>query len=294
MRGRGGLSFRDIFPGTLAGGSFARVTGQGATSGWCVLVVGLSQKARGASRHCTAQPSTASFGDGGQAPLCKTATSTVDDKDVAIMSWACALLGPTLLVKQGGRAAVAKPTDEVLSGKHRVLLYFSASWCPPCKKFTPVLATCYDDAREEHADAVEVVYIGSDFDEGSFTSYYGAMPWASLPWGPASTKLAQELGVTFGVSGIPTLVALAGADGGLVTVDARAVVQREQSLAGLGSMPAGAPAVRGRRASAPPGGEGPSLVGLLVDLLTCGLCSRPRSAAKAAAASGAGGGAKTQ
>jgi nucleoredoxin len=205
------------------------------------------------------------------------------------MAWAASLLGPTLLVKSG-RAMVAKPTDEVLAGKKRVLLYFSASWCPPCKKFTPILATCYDDAREADEGSVEVVYIGSDFDEPSFTAYFGSMPWASLPWGAASTALAQELGTTFGVRGIPSLVALSGADGGVVTTDARAIVQREQSLDGLGSMPAGAPAVRGRRAPAPPGEGGPSLVGLLLDLLSCGLasalCARPRGggAAKAAAA----------
>ena len=50
----------------------------------------------------------------------------------------------------GGRCcdgAVQVPAAEALAGKI-VALYFSASWCPPCKLFTPVLKAAYEAANK--------------------------------------------------------------------------------------------------------------------------------------------------
>lgn len=198
-----------------------------------------------------------------------------DATSTSAQHWASDLLGPTLLVKggAGGAAPVAKPTAEVVAGKKLVLLYFSASWCPPCKLFTPVLSVVYEDAKEDE-DAVEIVYIASDFDEPSFAEYFAKQPWAALPFVP-NGKLAQELGRTFGVRGIPTLVALDGTDGALLTTDARSMVQAKRSLDGLAALPRGAPAKRGQAvAAAGSGAGGDSLLLALADALSCGLASR--------------------
>ena len=44
-------------------------------------------------------------------------------------------------------------TPEVLGGRLRskrfVVLYFSASWCAPCHRFTPILAELYAEKKEE-------------------------------------------------------------------------------------------------------------------------------------------------
>jgi nucleoredoxin len=40
-------------------------------------------------------------------------------------------------------------------------LYFSASWCGPCKAFTPKLAACYKALKERGAP-FEIVFISSD------------------------------------------------------------------------------------------------------------------------------------
>ena len=50
-----------------------------------------------------------------------------------------ALLGETLVDSAGQ----AHPTARALAGKEAVLLYFSASWCPPCKHFSPQLIATY-------------------------------------------------------------------------------------------------------------------------------------------------------
>ena len=62
-----------------------------------------------------------------------------------------------------------KPTTEVLAGKRFVALYFSAHWCGPCRKFTPLLSVCYEDQADK--DEVEVVFVSSDHDVDGFDEY---------------------------------------------------------------------------------------------------------------------------
>jgi len=81
------------------------------------------------------------------------------------------LLGETLLTKNGSVA-----TSEVLKGK-TVGLYFSAHWCPPCRGFTPELASAYTDHLQ--AKGLEVVFVSSDQDAEQFASYYADMPWVA-------------------------------------------------------------------------------------------------------------------
>ena len=72
------------------------------------------------------------------------------------MSWATKLFGEKLLVKEGPKI-VEKPTDEALAGRKFVALYFSAHWCGPCKRFTPLLGVWYEDQKAGGAaPAVEV------------------------------------------------------------------------------------------------------------------------------------------
>merc|ERR1712054_369716 len=104
------------------------------------------------------------------------------------------LLGENLKAKYG-----EVKTSEALAGKGAVALYFSAHWCPPCRGFTPKLAEWY--SANLKSKGLEVVFISSDRDEGSFKEYFGEQPWLALPFSARGKKAA--LSKKYKVSGIP-------------------------------------------------------------------------------------------
>eukprot|EP01063_Lacrimia_lanifica_P036695 TRINITY_DN7357_c0_g1_i1.p1 TRINITY_DN7357_c0_g1~~TRINITY_DN7357_c0_g1_i1.p1 ORF type:complete len:497 (+),score=183.00 TRINITY_DN7357_c0_g1_i1:224-1492(+) len=108
---------------------------------------------------------------------------------------AFSFLGPELVTKDGN-----KPTADVLAGKEYVLLYFSASWCPPCQRFTPLLENFY--AAHGSKLNFEVVFVSGDRDEKSMKEYYAKMPWAAIPFG-ASER--QQCSGKYCGDGIPDL-----------------------------------------------------------------------------------------
>jgi nucleoredoxin len=102
-----------------------------------------------------------------------------------------------------------------LAGK-RVALYFSAHWCPPCRAFTPHLATYYKTLKP---DDLDIVFVSWDRDESKFNEYYASMPWKALPFGASKEGLNER----YNVRGIPSLIVL-GANGEVETTDGRAMV----------------------------------------------------------------------
>jgi len=95
-----------------------------------------------------------------------------------------ALLGATLETK-----AAPRPTAAVLAGKEVVGLYFSAHWCPPCRRFTPQLGTFYDGIKAQKS--FEVNFVSSDRDAAQFSEYYAEQAgWAALPFKDRITKNA--------------------------------------------------------------------------------------------------------
>jgi len=86
-----------------------------------------------------------------------------------------------------------------------LMLYFSASWCPPCRAFTPTLSKAYTKLKSLH-DNVELAFVSSDRTEDSFDEYFKKMSFCALPYEHRDTKSA--LSKMFEVSGIPKLVML--------------------------------------------------------------------------------------
>ncbi|CAM9471731.1 unnamed protein product [Ectocarpus sp. 6 AP-2014] len=106
------------------------------------------------------------------------------------------MLGPKFLKADGSEV-----TAEALEGKV-LAVYFSASWCAPCKQFTPILKSVYSKLQKD-GKPFEIVFVSSDKSEEEFSTYMGDMPWLSVPFdGKTRGTIAQLLGV----SALPTLL----------------------------------------------------------------------------------------
>mmetsp|Transcript_42188 Transcript_42188/g.83047 ORF Transcript_42188/g.83047 Transcript_42188/m.83047 type:complete len:446 (+) Transcript_42188:69-1406(+) len=122
------------------------------------------------------------------------------------------LLGDNLKSQNGEDVS----TSTVASSSTVLALYFSASWCPPCRKFTPVLSAAYSGLKASGKE-FEVVFVSSDRDEESFNGYFGKMPWLALPF--EKRDLKATLSKKYKVKGIPTLVLLDASTGAIISTD---------------------------------------------------------------------------
>ncbi|PON35924.1 DnaJ-like [Parasponia andersonii] len=98
-------------------------------------------------------------------------------------------------------------------------LYFSGSWCGPCRRFTPKLVEVYNEVASK--GEFEVVFVSSDRDDESFNGYFSKMPWLAIPFTDSDTiKRLKEL---FKVRGIPNLVII-DSNGKVATQDGTSIV----------------------------------------------------------------------
>ncbi|KAK8947851.1 putative nucleoredoxin 1 [Platanthera guangdongensis] len=82
-------------------------------------------------------------------------------------------------------------------------LYFSASWCPPCRRFTPILAEAYNELASRNSN-FEIIFISGDEDDEDFADYFAKMPWLAIPFSDEDTR--GSLSTEFDVRGYPTVV----------------------------------------------------------------------------------------
>ena len=124
------------------------------------------------------------------------------------------VLPDVLLDSKGNEVSVNIVKDKYVG------LYFSASWCGPCRSFTPKLI----DFKNKHADNFEVVLIGSD---GSAKAQQNYMKKYKMPWlalinqSAAAREISSQLEVEF----IPCLVVL-NQDGKVLTKNGKNDVVR--------------------------------------------------------------------
>lgn len=91
-----------------------------------------------------------------------------------------------------------------LSAKDYYAIYYSAHWCPPCRKFTPQLVSFYNSYSRKY-DNFEFIFVSSDRNEDEMENYMKSanMPWPALKFGERSHPATRYAG-----SGIPCLVLL--------------------------------------------------------------------------------------
>nr|AZL94443.1 transposase [Nephromyces sp. MMRI] len=80
--------------------------------------------------------------------------------------------------------------------------YFSAEWCPPCKKFTPMLANIYQSAKSMNK-SFEIVFVSHDRSVAQFENYHRTMPWLALEYNnPNRMSLIGK----HQINAVPTLI----------------------------------------------------------------------------------------
>ncbi len=106
--------------------------------------------------------------------------------------------------------SIVNPNNEslptsLLSNYKYIALYFSASWCPPCKTFTPKLVRFYNDNKSD--SNFEIILVSSDRSEKDMLAYMNNdnMAWLAVPF----RKIRPSgLHRNYGGPGIPNLVIL--------------------------------------------------------------------------------------
>ena len=83
--------------------------------------------------------------------------------------------------------------------------YYSASWCGPCRAFTPQLVDFYKYFKKSHPN-FEVIFVGNDGTQAKMLDYMkeDQMPWPSMKY-PDLDQPAVSVKKYFG-PGIPDLV----------------------------------------------------------------------------------------
>ena len=106
-------------------------------------------------------------------------------------------------------------------------LYFSASWCPPCRTFTEQLIPFYEEANKD-GQKLEIVLVPFDKEEAKAAEYLAKMPWIGIPFG---SPIVQKLSAEFQVNGIPKLI-IFDTKGNVISTDGRKdVMTNENAMA---------------------------------------------------------------
>eukprot|EP01117_Protostelium_nocturnum_P012245 TRINITY_DN4501_c1_g1_i2.p1 TRINITY_DN4501_c1_g1~~TRINITY_DN4501_c1_g1_i2.p1 ORF type:complete len:173 (-),score=48.50 TRINITY_DN4501_c1_g1_i2:36-554(-) len=108
-------------------------------------------------------------------------------------------------------------SSDLLKGK-MLGLYFSASWCPPCRAFSPVLA----DFQKKNEKDFQVVFVSFDKSEQEMREYMRGKPWPAASF---QSNDRQALAYAFNANMLPTLVVLDG-EGNFVTDWGRSAVSK--------------------------------------------------------------------
>jgi thiol-disulfide isomerase/thioredoxin len=97
-------------------------------------------------------------------------------------------------------------SEEMLAGK--VLgIYFSASWCGPCRNFTPQLVSLHNTTKKE-MKPFEIIFVSCDHSNEDFQSYYLGHhgSWLAIPYDDPKREILQGI---FNVRGIPRFAIIA-------------------------------------------------------------------------------------
>jgi len=111
------------------------------------------------------------------------------------------LKGDLITSRNGVTAAF---NDQVMQKKKLIAFYYSASWCGPCRKFTPTLVEYYNRVAAQHPE-FEIVFVSNDRSQSAMEAYMREfqMPWPAISFPKLGEK---EVVRKLAGDGIPCLV----------------------------------------------------------------------------------------
>ena len=117
--------------------------------------------------------------------------------DVSCYDLCQALMKPEVLWTKNGTFF-----DHTQFGDTKIfILYFSAHWCPPCKKFTPILAKQYDlHLKQSGSSKSCIIFVSRDKSEKEQMDYMKEShgDWPAVP---CQSQLQTTVNSTFQVEG---------------------------------------------------------------------------------------------
>lgn len=109
-----------------------------------------------------------------------------------------------------------------------VAIYYSMHNCPPCRAFTPLLASLYEEVNEDDKQ-LEIIFFSGDKSQEEFDGYFGDMPWLALPRN--QQKVMMENAKRFKIRGVPSLVMLRASDGKILSEQCHEKLRDEGPMA---------------------------------------------------------------
>jgi len=141
------------------------------------------------------------------------ATETTNVDPTSLTGFAAKFSNSLMVMGDDG---TARPFDATkLAGVKYWAFYYSASWCPPCRAFTPSLVSFYRSFKPYHPD-FELIFVNLDQDENAMEDYMhsDSMPWPAI-WYADINNPELEAKKYCG-AGIPCLV-LVDSDGNVLS-----------------------------------------------------------------------------
>ena len=137
------------------------------------------------------------------APASSTTTAAMGDKSAPLTGFAAKFDNSLMILGDDG---VAHSFDaHKLAGVKYWAFYYSASWCGPCRRFTPDLVGFYRGFKPDHPN-FELIFVNLDENEDAMENYMrtDSMPWPAI-WRADVDNPELEAKKYCG-SGIPCLV----------------------------------------------------------------------------------------
>lgn len=139
--------------------------------------------------------------------------STSGSATQAPLTGIAAKFSNSLMVLDHGTPKALDP--QKLAGVKYWAFYYSASWCPPCRAFTPDLVSFYKEFKPSHPN-FELIFVNDDQNENDMLNYMKGddMTWPAVWY--ADIDHPELEAKKYCGSGIPCLV-LVDSDGNVIS-----------------------------------------------------------------------------